>query len=236
MRPAPRLAGASEDAEMWVREAVRVIIPVVSCILGSTALAATSPMPTLMSSHSIELGIGFLGGIDSESSVSSAGVSTNTGANGFLGSVGYLYGLDRNAQLSASAGVLSLETSTTTSAAGAMTNSGTVAHLLFGGRYSLPALDEREIVRAYIGVAFGPYVGSASRVQAGTITATESITETTFGSRVAVGLNARTGRHFSIGLGVGYHFVGDFERVIGGKRNYSGPEAGLRIAFMFGGG
>ncbi len=81
----------------------------------------------------------------------------------------------------------------------------------------------------------GPYFGSVSDVQAGQTTSTEAFTETTFGSRLGLGLDFFLGRLFTLGVGGGYHFVADFDRRVGPETDYSGPEFSLLFGIGLGG-
>ncbi|NNG15095.1 MAG: hypothetical protein HKM89_01355, partial [Gemmatimonadales bacterium] len=102
----------------------------------------------------------------------------------------------------------------------------------------------------YVAASVGPYFGSVSGVSTGLIASTvshsisaaetavsmSSYTETAFGSRLGVGADILLGRRFTLGFGVGYCLVTDFERRIGSETNYSGPDVALSFGILLGGG
>ena len=42
------------------------------------------------------------------------------------------------------------------------------------------------------------------------------------------------GHSLGLSLGAAYHLVSDFDKRIGSETNYSGPEFGLSLGFIFG--
>jgi hypothetical protein len=63
----------------------------------------------------------------------------------------------------------------------------------------------------------------------------ESYSETAIGSRLGIGLDLILAKRFTLGAGLGYHFVSDFEKRIGSEENHSSPEFSLSFGIVFGG-
>lgn len=50
-----------------------------------------------------------------------------------------------------------------------------------------------------------------------------------------MGVDVLLSKRFALGLGVGYRLVGDFDRCVGSRDNYSSPEASVSFEVLFGG-
>jgi outer membrane protein W len=199
------------------------------------AQTETSAKRTLQGKHRVELGVGLLGGLSSSNEVSVDGVSTISDADGLVGSIAYTYYFNRDFGFTVSAGLLSANATTSVSGSGATVESASVVLMLFGVKYQPPKLSLNNVLRPYASASIGPYFGSASNVQAGVTTSAESYSETALGSRLGIGMDLLLGKFITIGVGIGYHLVTDFENRIGSEKNYSGPEFALSFGVIFGG-
>ncbi len=77
-------------------------------------------------------------------------------------------------------------------------------------------------------------MGLGIGVRTGASTATESYSETALGSRIGVGADLALSKLFTLGVGVGYYLVTDFERRVGSEKNYSSPDFSLSFGVVFG--
>jgi hypothetical protein len=189
---------------------------------------------SLRGKHCIEVTAGLLSGMTSTTKVSVGGVTTESEANGFLGSIGYTYWVENDWGITFSAGVSDLDATVSTSGLGTFVKSATVVPLLFGVKYQPSKLIDSDVLRPYASVSAGPYLGSSSEVRTGMTTVVEARSETALGSRLAIGVDLSLSRLFRLGFGGGYHFVTDFEDRIGSEKNYSGPEFSLSFGIVFG--
>jgi hypothetical protein len=179
--------------------------------------------------------VGFLSEVSASTEVSAGGVTTKSDAGGVAGFLAYTYFLDRDFGISVSAGVLDADAKTSATGFETLVESASVTPLLFGVKYQPSQLTVGEVLRPYASASIGPYIGSASNVRTGATTATESISEAALGSRLGMGIDLFFGKLFTLGAGVGYHLVSDFDHRIGSEKNHSGPEFALSFGVAFGG-
>lgn len=106
--------------------------------------------------------------------------------------------------------------------------------LLLGLRYYIPRPTPDTPVRPYVAAGAGVYVGYEARNEVGLRILQESRTLTAMGGHLGGGIDIQAGRHVMFGANAGYHFVTDFTEPLGGRENYSGPEFGLGISWLFG--
>jgi len=66
-------------------------------------------------------------------------------------------------------------------------------------------------------------------------TSTETVSETALGARLGLGMDFFLGKLFTFGVGLGYHWVSEFENPIGSEKDYSSPEFSLSFGIAFGG-
>jgi outer membrane protein W len=199
------------------------------------AQTATSPEKALRGKHRVELGIGLLSGVSSSTEVSAGGVTTRSDADGLVGSIAYTYYFSHDFGINVSVGLLGADATTSVSGSEVIVESASVVPLLFGVKYQPSKLTLGNVLRPYASASVGPYFGSASNVRAGAATSTESYSETALGSRLGIGMDLLLGKLLTIGVGIGYHVVSDFENRIGQEKNYSSPEFSLSFGVIFGG-
>jgi hypothetical protein len=173
---------------------------------------------------------------NSGTTVSGSGVETETKATGFLGSIGYSRWLKEGLALTGSAGFLSAEAKTSAGTSGFESRSASVFLLFFGARYYFPESTFGSQWRPYASAEIGPVIGSQSELKLGSVIAGESITRAALGARIGTGVDIQLGRRAMLGVSAGYDLMTDFSDAIGGQENHSGPDFGISIGFLFGGG
>jgi outer membrane protein W len=236
-----------------------IAIPLLAVPLALTAQTVPQPNETsslnqpaarsLRGKHRIELGVGLMTELSASNQVSIGGVTTRNDATGIGGSLAYTHWLRDAWAINLSVGVVDADATVSVSGLGTSVESATVIPLLFGVRYQPIGLTAGDTFRPYVAASVGPYFGSVSGVTTGLIASTvshsistaetfasvSSYTETALGSRLGVGADILLGRRFTLGFGVGYCLVTDFENRIGSETNYSGPDLGLSFGILLGG-
>ncbi len=204
---------------------------------------------SLRGKHRIEVGIGFMTEMSASNEVSIGGITARNDATGLGGTLAYTHWLRDAWAIGLSVGVMGADATTTVSGAGASVESATVVPVLASVRFQPRGLMSGNAFRPYVSASVGPVFGSASNVQTGVIPSIASLsisaaetaapqssyTETAFGSRVGVGADVLLGRRFTLGFGIGYCLVTDFDRRIGSETNYSGPDVALSVGVLLGG-
>jgi hypothetical protein len=93
-------------------------------------------------------------------------------------------------------------------------------------RYYLSKSALATALNPYLKVGVGPYFGSQVGPGVKTLTA--------FGASFGGGLDLRLSRGFFLYVDGGYHALTDFSSPIGGRKNYSGAEMSVGLAWQFG--
>ncbi|MFC1662142.1 hypothetical protein ACFL3S_11955, partial [Gemmatimonadota bacterium] len=88
----------------------------------------------------------------------------------------------------------------------------------------------------YASAEIGPVIGHESASKVGGVIATESITRAAVGARLGAGLDIQLGGRMMLGFLGGYNLMTGFSEAIGGEENHSGPDFGISISVLFGGG
>lgn len=218
-------------------KAFTALIAVAALGLPASGLAQTTEQSVPYSQsgrHQIEIGIGLLSALNAGSEVSAGGLGVTSEVNGIIGSLAYGYWVTDVWAVTLSVGIANADASTWASGSGAAVESAAVIPMLFGMKYKPLGLAVADALRPYLCLSLGPYFGLASNVRAGATTGTESYTEAALGARAALGMDLSLSRRFALGVAVGYHLIGDFERRIGSERNHSSPEFSLSASFLIG--
>jgi hypothetical protein len=214
-----------------------------------TASLSQPAVRSLRGKHRIELGVGFMTELSASNQVSIGGVTTRNDATGIGGSLAYTHWLLDAWAINVSIGVVDADATTSVSGSGKSIEAATVIPLLVGVRYQPMGLTTGDTFRPYVAASVGPYFGSVSGVQTGffasavshsisaveTAASASSYTETALGSRLGVGADVLLGKRFTLGFGIGYCLVSDFENRIGSETNYSGPDLALFFGILLGG-
>ncbi len=92
-----------------------------------------------------------------------------------------------------------------------------------------------QAVKPYLAAGLGPVFGATS----GSFSGPGGIfagarTQATVGGHIGGGVDFHLTRAFSIGVNTGYNWMVDFAEPVGSRDNYSGPELGLSLGWLFG--
>jgi len=174
--------------------------------------------------------IGLWGGSSATNTAAVTGVRSEAKTNGLSGSMLYAHWLQENLSLTLSAGLLSGEASSTVSSSGFNQRASTVIPLLIGIKYYLPAPAPEDAIRPFLSAAVGPFIGMEAK---NTVLFQEAFSETAFGGRLGAGIDFLLGQHFTLGAGVGYNLMADFDTPIGARKNYNGAEFAFGFGYIF---
>lgn len=237
-------------AMVWPFLTVPFTLPAQAVYQPDQAISQDQPADrSLRGKHRIEVGVGFMTELSASNEVSIGGVTTRNDATGIGGTLAYTHWLRDAWAVNLSVGVMDADASTTVTGTGTSIESAAVVPLLLGVRYQPPGFTASDSFRPYLTAAIGSFIGSASNVQTGVLTAAispstsaaetaasvSSYTEAALGSRIGVGADVLLGKRFTLGFGAGYCLVTDFDRRIGSETNYSGPDVVLSFGFLLGG-
>ncbi len=195
-----------------------------------------SPSNSQRGKHSIQISIGLLSKVGDGTQISPSGVTTSVDGNGFIGSLAYGYWFDHDLAINVSVGVLGSDVSTSVSGSEISTDVDWVVPVLFGLKYQPMGFVASDVLKPYVAASVGPLFGSAVETRTGVNVRTETFTETALASRLGVGVDTLLSKSFTLGLRAGYYLVTDFDRPVGGEKNYSSPELSLSLGIVFGGG
>jgi Caspase domain len=90
-------------------------------------------------------------------------------------------------------------------------------------------------IKPYLEGSVGPIFGATSRSLAfrGTVSSSSS-TQAAIGGHAGAGVDFHVARSVSLGIEGGYNWMADFPQPAGPKSNYSGPDFGVSIGWLFG--
>ena len=167
--------------------------------------------------------------------VSIGSVTTEVGSNGGMGGIAYTHWFEEKMALMVTARGMSADVSTKVEGGNVSSVTPTIAPVLFGLKYYFPRSTFGGKVRPFASVLVGPFIGTQSSTEVGLVVATESRTETAIGGQLGAGIDIVLSKRFMLGLAVGYNLMSDFEKPIGGSKNYSGGEFTFGFGYLFGG-
>jgi hypothetical protein len=185
--------------------------------------------------HNIQLGIGLLSDYGVETEASAVNVASIAGGEGLLGSIAYSYWARDDLAIGISVSVIGSEVSNSVSGSKVSSEASSVVPVLFGIKYQPLGMAISEGVRPYLFTSVGPCIGSATRSFTTAGLKNETYSETALASHFGLGINCMLSRLFVAGLSAGYYLATDFDRPIGGQKNYSSPEFTLLIGILLGG-
>jgi len=125
---------------------------------------------------------------------------------------------------------------TASSSEGQESSSGSfVFGTMFGAQYSYPIAPRRGLFLG-VGAAVGALAGVnfESVEQSGKEDSDKGDWQWAPAARLRVSLDYFVTRRFLVGVGLGYSQIGKFRRSVGGRRDYSGPEAAMTFGFGWG--
>lgn len=213
----------------------------VKTTLALTMLAAVMAGPTaaqtLANRHLIELRMGAWNQVtDNRTEVGPGGVVTSVGAAGFIGGIGYGFGLREDLALRIGVGAMAASVDTDVGLSRVTTEVAVVSPLLVGLRFYLTGSTPTSSARPFIGASVGTFIGNQQRTVTGATFTIEERTEAALGFEVGGGVDILIGERLLLSVLLAYDGMTDFDRPIGGSENYSGPQMSVGFGFLFGGG
>lgn len=208
---------------------------ILTCVL--LAMAGISNADTLEKRHRLGIRVGVWNQTaDVRTEIAPGSVTTSVGSSGFLGGVSYGYGLTESLALNFDLGAMALDVSTKTATSGVSTNTSTIALMRVGIKQYFPASSYGGSARPFIKTGLGVFVGtqSGTSVRTTTTITVEERTESAFGGLLGGGADFIFGKHIMGEVLVGYDWMTDFEKPIGGSENYSGPVLSFGLSYLFG--
>ena len=90
-------------------------------------------------------------------------------------------------------------------------------------------------MKPYLAAGLGPVFGASSGSFSGqgSVFAGSVLRPRSAGTSVR-GVDFHVARGFSVGVNAGYNWMVDFAEPVGSRDNYSGPELGLSLGWLFG--
>jgi len=186
--------------------------------------------------HNIQLGIGLLSNHSVENEISTGSVLNSAGGSGFMVSIAYNYWAQDNLAFGVNVAVIGSEVSNSVSGSQVSSEASSVVPVLFGIKYQPSMMAVSKGVRPYIFASAGPCIGSATRSFTAAGLSNETYTKTVLASHFGLATDFVLSRLFVAGLSAGYYLATNFNRPIGGKKNYSSPEFTLSMEILLGGG
>jgi hypothetical protein len=174
----------------------------------------------LSGTHAINMNIGFKVNSNNKTIATVGEVKAETN---FIGMIGYQYWFNNEWTVNASVGLFQAEADIK------YTNvtSIDISPVLFGISYYPETFSLGDVGRIHFGINAGVYRahGTKAGVDLNNIwnAGTTSVEETVFGVEPNVGIDFFVSKWVKIGPAISYHFLGDFDEVIGNRKNYSGP-------------
>jgi len=195
-----------------------------------TVYISTAQDLTLKGRSAIELAIGLWGGAEISNDIFNTGVKSEAKTSGFTGGLGYAYWLREHLVLTVTAGLLSVQASTTVNVFYVEQQTSAVIPLLIGIRFYLPNPEPGDKIRPFLSAAIGTYLGSEAKNE---VFSQEAHTETAFGGRIGAGVDFFLSNHFKLSAQVGYHLMSDFKTTIGNRKNFNGADFSLSAGYIF---
>jgi opacity protein-like surface antigen len=209
-----------------------VLLPVLLLIASSSAFSSYK----LEKRSRLELKAGqWFATSEVTADVGVGGVVAHVEGDGLLGSLAYGRWLKENVAVVLSVGVLAFEAETRVGTiSGVSTHTLTVAPIQLGVRYYVAQNSHESPWKPYVSAGLGPVRGHVSRVEVGIQVVTESRSETAFGGHLGGGLDIQLGRLIMLGASGSYFLMTDFQEALDDRKNFSGPEFGISLSFLFG--
>ncbi len=108
-----------------------------------------------------------------------------------------------------------------------------VVPIFLGFRKYLGEAGTASAVRPYVALSGGPVIGAERVALIGFENVSETHTQAAAGAYFGGGVDFLAGRHFTLGMNVGYNLLSDFDDPVNGQVNYSGAEFGVGFGFVF---
>ncbi len=196
---------------------------------------------TLRGSSAIELDLGFWNNVNASQQLNLTGIKQEAKASGFVGGLTYCYWMRENMAITVAGSLLSSEASSTVAVEGntiinplitVRQNANALFSFLVGMRYFIPEPEPEDMLRPYLAIGVGSFMGFEAN---NSLLAQSAHSESTFGGRAGVGLDAHLGKSVKLGVNAGYNAMSDFRSSVGARNNFNGFDFSVGIAFLFGG-
>ncbi len=207
----------------------RSVVFVGLVLAAMTSLVLSQPGP-LKGSSSLEVNIGLWNEAQVGQQISVSGIKQSAKASGFVGGVGYSYWMREYLAVTVGASMLSGEASSTISLSNIQQRANSVVSVLIGMKYFLPQPELDDRVRPYVALGIGSYIGSEAE---SSLFSQSAHSESVFGGRLGVGLDALLGSWFKLGANIGYNIMGDFKAPVGARTNFNGYDMSFGFGFVF---
>jgi hypothetical protein len=131
---------------------------------------------------------------------------------------------------------LGAESGATVGPQGVFVGSAAVATIPIGVRWNpFRSMRHDQPGKPFVAASIGPVFGASQGSSVGSSGIfTGSRTQATVGGHLGGGIDFHVARSFSIGINGGYVWMVDFSQPVGTHDNYSGPEFGFSLGFLFG--
>lgn len=184
----------------------------------------------LQGKHSLGFGVGMLN--QQEATVLT--VKINAEAN-VMGNFYYNYWITDEWALELNAGILNAEVFGGVSMTGIEQKAATVIPILAGARYYPTFAAFAENVRPFVVALVGSHLGhsSSNKVALGVKVGSETKVQSTFGSKIGIGVDAFFNNWMRLGLIAGYNIGSNFDEPVGTRENYSGFDLSLNFGIVF---
>ncbi|HTY37488.1 MAG TPA: hypothetical protein VMH23_10270 [Bacteroidota bacterium] len=214
-------------------KALRLIVILLLLLVTAGSLLYPQTL-TLRGSSALELNIGFWNNMNASQQLSFSGITQDAKAGGFVGGLTYCYWMREHVAITVAGALLSSQTSTAVLASPAIVkqNSSGLASFLFGIRYVVPEPAPEDLIRPYVAVGVGSFMGFESD---NSLLLQSAHSESVVGGRLGVGLDAYPGSSVKLGVAAGYNTMASFRSAVGARSNFDGFDFSMSIAYIFGG-
>ncbi|MBI1937024.1 MAG: hypothetical protein HYS25_02770 [Ignavibacteriales bacterium] len=197
---------------------------ILSFFISNSFLFSQTEKHDLAGKHTLFFESGFKTNSKTSVVTNPAVVETKTG---FIGNFGYGYWFEDEWALTITAGVFGAESTTKYNGV----ESNAIVPILFGVKYYPAKFALSSAGRFYAGLALGAYMGFATKTE--TLGGTTTVSESVIGAQASIGLDIFPASWFRIGPKLSYHLLGDYEEIIGTKKNLSGGSFSVDFGFVF---
>jgi uncharacterized caspase-like protein len=170
---------------------------------------------------------------------SSAGAGTGTVTAGeaadLFGGLQYTRYLNEALAMTVAAEGIAAESGASVGSRGIFEGSAAIAAIPIGVRWNPFPIRHDDPIKPFVAASVGPVIAATegSFVGSGSIFEGSRV-QTTIGGHLLLGVDFHLDRSFSIGVHGGYTWMADFSEPAGTRDNYSGPEIGFSLGFLFG--
>ncbi len=197
---------------------------------------AVKPGFSLEGRHSLSASLGLVMEKNGAPDATPEAFSANTGVNNFAGMMRYRYWFRRDWALNVGVGLLSSDGNVSYAGQQVTNQNGSVFAVLMGLRYQPESWAISPKMRPYISVEAGPIVGYGTNSDAESATSgSRTFYESAAGTHLGAGMDWFFGQSLYTGLNGGYYLMTDFKKSIAGRKNFSSPDFGVTLGFLFGG-